>query len=149
MASVAQNPPLPTKPQEKKDSNELKPVIEFQELAPSPNATYFHLAVYPYKPTRIARKPSVKRQKPDEKSLILKRDQMKQGCVVVRDWPRKRMSQVWTRDSMVNPNETTISFQEFIDGELDSQLISVFGKNRYNQVLEVVKQEREKQKQTE
>ena len=74
------------------------------------------------------------------------RDKMKAGCVVLRDWPKKRMSQVWRRGGLVNPGERIISFQDFCDGELNSQLIAVFGQEKYNEILEIVKEELQKQK---
>jgi hypothetical protein len=66
---------------------------------------------------------------------------MKAGCIVLRDWPRKRMSQVWRRGGLVNPSEKIISFQDFCDGELNSQLITIFGQEKYNEILQLAKQE--------
>jgi hypothetical protein len=61
----------------------FRPLLEFQELAPSPSQTYYHIAIYPYQPSSSERRDRRKEQP-------LNRDSIKQGCVVLRDWPRKR-----------------------------------------------------------
>jgi hypothetical protein len=125
-------PPLPQ--QSKQDFVEAtKAILEFQEIAPSPSQTLYHISVCPSTVTRT----KSKRQNNEEKVSI--RDRMKTGCVILRDWPRKRMSQAWRRGGLVNPSEKVITFQDFYDGELKSNLVSIFGQDKYNEILEVVK----------
>ncbi|KAJ3258294.1 hypothetical protein HK103_003775 [Boothiomyces macroporosus] len=122
----------------------LRPVIDFQELAPSPNQTFYQLVVYPFQAVAKSRRNSKKKDEEDQPRAELNRDKALKGCVILRDWPRKRMSQQWRRDGMVNPGERVISFDDFVDGEMDAQLITVFGQERYDQALQAVKKEIEK-----
>lgn len=126
------------------DNEPLRPVLDFQEEAPSPSQTMYQICVYPWKPAvrnrAKSRTPSITGKS------VLNRDKMKYGCVVLRDWPRKRYSQAWTRGGAVNPSERVIAFDEFLDGEMDSQLISIFGQNRYNQIKDAVNKELENRK---
>jgi hypothetical protein len=54
------------------------------------------------------------------------------------------MSQVWRRGGLVNPSEKIISYKDFCEGELNSQIISIFGQERYDALLVAVKRELEK-----
>ncbi|KAJ3275395.1 hypothetical protein HDV01_000687 [Terramyces sp. JEL0728] len=122
----------------------LKPVVDFQEMAPSPNQTFYQLVVYPFQAVARSRRNSKKKDEEDQPRVELNRDRALKGCVILRDWPRKRMSQHWRRDGMVNPSERVISFDDFVDGEMDAALITVFGQDRYDQTKEAVKKEIEK-----
>jgi hypothetical protein len=51
------------------------------------------------------------------------------------------MSQNWSREGIANPNERVISFDDFVNGESDSLLIAVFGKIKYNQCMDAVKEQ--------
>jgi hypothetical protein len=58
------------------------------------------------------------------------------GRVTLRDWPRKRHSQKWTRESAMNPSEKSISFQELIQGEWKSDLVHIFGDQNYQKLIQ-------------
>jgi hypothetical protein len=141
-----QAPPLPNKSLEignQKESS-LKTIIDFQELAPSPSQTFYQLVVYPFQPPSKVRSKS---RRPDEEEgkIALNFDKIRLGCVVLRDWPRKRMSQNWRRGGLVNPGEKIISFSDFCDGEYNTVLISIFGCQKYDQALAAAKEELKKQ----
>jgi hypothetical protein len=141
--SQTQNPDLPSKqkqqvPLEKPDSL-TDPIFDISDIAPSPSKTYYQLCVYPYQPqSKDAKKNRPPRGEPEQKKLFLNRDRIKEGCVVVRDWPMKRLSQHWKRDGLVNPSEQIITFDEFIGGEMDTHLISIFGREKYLKCVKVV-----------
>ena len=66
------------------------------------------------------------------------------GQVILRDWPRKRLSQNWTRGGAVNPSQRIVSFDEFADGELRDELKYIFGEKTYTEALQTVKNELKK-----
>ncbi|KAI8814368.1 hypothetical protein BJ742DRAFT_787276 [Cladochytrium replicatum] len=58
--------------------------------------------------------------------------------VLLRDWPRQRLSQKWTRSGTMNPGTTELSFEEFLRGELKDRLLWIFGEPLYNKCIELV-----------
>jgi hypothetical protein len=56
------------------------------------------------------------------------------------------MSQSWTRDGVSNPSEKVIAYKEFLEGELDSTIIHVFGREKYDQFFSLAQQELKKKK---
>ncbi|KAI9326117.1 hypothetical protein BDR26DRAFT_150219 [Obelidium mucronatum] len=52
--------------------------------------------------------------------------------VLLRDWPRQRYSQKWTRDGGLNPGEKVYNTRYFIDGEDKDQLVYIFGMDLYD-----------------
>jgi len=79
------------------DSNEC--LYEIQGLEPSPGTTYHQIVVYsplsnPKSRAQVARK---------------------EGAVVLREWPRMRYSQKYSRDAGPNPAEVSYSYEEFLD----------------------------------
>ncbi|KAI8892219.1 hypothetical protein BC833DRAFT_612369 [Globomyces pollinis-pini] len=132
------------------ETSVVRPILEYQELAPSPSQTFYQIAVYPWQPSR----PRTRSQKSNQDSNVqLNRDIQKSGCVMLRDWPRKRHSQQWRRDGMINPGlscrfvmlgEMIIKFEDFVDGEQKLHLITVFGQDRYQCLIDAVRGELEK-----
>ncbi|KAJ3298481.1 hypothetical protein BCR33DRAFT_781981 [Rhizoclosmatium globosum] len=59
--------------------------------------------------------------------------------VLLRDWPRQRFSQKWTRDGGLNPGEKVFKTQYFIDGEDRDQLVYIFGRKLYDEAIEAAK----------
>ncbi|KAJ1531139.1 hypothetical protein HK096_008048, partial [Nowakowskiella sp. JEL0078] len=80
-------------------SRAKKTLFSTQQVAPAPGTTYYQLVV-------------------QEKDSIL-----------LRDWPKQRMSQKWTRDGALNPGQVEITYSEFLDGELKEQLLWIFGED--------------------
>ncbi|KAI8924919.1 hypothetical protein BC831DRAFT_463144 [Entophlyctis helioformis] len=127
-----------------------RPILEIQQMAPAPGQTFFQLSVMPVDPRlddkesagHVAKKRgrtasnSKRTATTDAANTSLR---MRQGCVILRDWPRKRMSQTWSRSGMLNPSQKIISFQEFLDGELRDEITYIFGEEQYKNVLKSVK----------
>lgn len=65
--------------------------------------------------------------------------------VVLRDWPRQRFSQRWSRNGLLNPGQQITTLKEFVDGEWKEELISVFGKEIYEKALSITRDEIQKQ----
>ncbi|KAJ3396978.1 hypothetical protein HDU92_001269 [Lobulomyces angularis] len=86
-----------------------KYLFETQQIAPAPGTTYFQLVVK------------------DENEVLL------------RDWPRQRFSQKWTRNGQLNPGEVKVKIGDFVDGEMKEKLIWIFGVEIYNDALRVAK----------
>eukprot|EP00833_Pecoramyces_ruminatium_P015685 jgi/Orpsp1_1/1189717/evm.model.d7180000073938.1 len=81
----------------KENSNEC--LFEIQGLEPSPGTTYHQIVVYgpldnPKSKQQMARK---------------------NGAVVLREWPRMRYSQKYSRDAGPNPSEVSHSYEEFLE----------------------------------
>ena len=126
------------------------PIYEAQAMAPAPSQTYYHLALYPIcnnvpHPISSCNSSSVPKKKgtcstdPDYEKHI---NEMKlSGCMVLQDWPRKRLSQNWTRGGLINPSQKIYSFKEIMDGELEEQIIFIFGKEVYRKILKLIKNE--------
>jgi hypothetical protein len=55
------------------------PIMDFTDEAPAPSQTYYNLCVYPFQ--KIVKK---QRLQNEDKKLVLNRDKMKAGCVVLR-----------------------------------------------------------------
>ncbi|KAJ3327664.1 hypothetical protein HDU76_011367 [Blyttiomyces sp. JEL0837] len=55
--------------------------------------------------------------------------------VILRDWPRQRLSQKWTRDGNLNPGQLVISLKDFVDGELKEKIVWIFGEEVYENAL--------------
>ncbi|KAJ3031495.1 UNVERIFIED_CONTAM: hypothetical protein HDU68_003436 [Siphonaria sp. JEL0065] len=59
--------------------------------------------------------------------------------VLLRDWPRQRYSQKWTRDGGLNPGEKVYNTRFFIDGEDKDQLVYIFGMDVYDRAVKEAK----------
>ncbi|KAL2919716.1 hypothetical protein HK105_200630 [Polyrhizophydium stewartii] len=141
------------------------PLFELQQMAPAPSQTFYHFVVLPADPRfatsagagsggdvdaalspNRAREGSVTKKRVRTPSNSKRLDpsanfaRMREGCVVLRDWPRKRMSQSWSRSGMLNPGQKIVSFQDFLDGELKDELTYLFGEMKYRQAVKAVKQ---------
>ncbi|KAJ3328760.1 hypothetical protein HDU91_004034 [Kappamyces sp. JEL0680] len=137
--SSKETPSLPKDGPEREISlDSFRAVVDFQELAPAPSQTYYQVAVYPFNPVS-RRERRISRNAQDQDAVALNRESIRGGCVVVRDWPRKR-------DGAVNPGERVVSFKDFLEGEMDSTLIHIFGRDRYDQLFQAVKKEMDKKK---
>jgi hypothetical protein len=91
------------------------PAWEVQSLAPAPSQTLFHLGVY------------LRNKEPANAS--------EEKCIIVlRDWPRKRGSQHWTRTSQMNPGEKVITLSAFVNAEFKQELETIFGADTYKQL---------------
>ncbi|KAI8617092.1 hypothetical protein BC830DRAFT_1115279 [Chytriomyces sp. MP71] len=55
--------------------------------------------------------------------------------VLLRDWPRQRYSQKWTRNGGLNPGQKIISLESFIAGEKDEELVHIFGQDVYDKAV--------------
>ena len=88
---------------------------EIQAMARSPSQTFYHLGVY------------LKADKSAPKAIL-----------ILRDWPRKRYSQHWSRDSAMNPGEKVITFEEFQRGDYKQELTSIFGATDYQKLEDFV-----------
>jgi hypothetical protein len=58
--------------------------------------------------------------------------------VILRTWPKKRMSQTWTRDGTTNPSNLSFSYDDFLKGELQDQIKHIFGDNTLEKILGIV-----------
>ncbi|KAJ3062715.1 hypothetical protein HDU98_001425 [Podochytrium sp. JEL0797] len=63
--------------------------------------------------------------------------------VLLRDWPRQRYSQKWTRDGGLNPGEKVYTISNFLRGEDEDQIIYVFGQEVYDKAIDSAKQAEE------
>ncbi|KAJ3391004.1 hypothetical protein HDU84_006676 [Entophlyctis sp. JEL0112] len=59
--------------------------------------------------------------------------------VLLRDWPRQRYSQKWTRDGALNPGQKVIKTEDFIDDELKTELVYIFGQETYDMAIAAAK----------
>ncbi|KAI8853992.1 hypothetical protein BC829DRAFT_413301 [Chytridium lagenaria] len=85
--------------------SEKKNYYETQTMMPAPGQTYFQLVI------------------------------QEGGTILLRDWPRQRLSQKWTRDGTLNPGSTQITLSEFLDGELKEKLVWIFGEKVYEEAI--------------
>nr|KAJ3423034.1 hypothetical protein HK105_004020 [Polyrhizophydium stewartii] len=133
-------------------------ITSCNQMAPAPSQTFYHFVVLPADPRfatsagagsggdvdaalspNRAREGSVTKKRVRTPSNSKRLDpsanfaRMREGCVVLRDWPRKRMSQSWSRSGMLNPGQKIVSFQDFLDGELKDELTYLFGEMKYRQ----------------
>ncbi|TPX32327.1 hypothetical protein SmJEL517_g04502 [Synchytrium microbalum] len=81
-------------------------IFESQMMSPSPGTTYFQVAVMA-----------------DE------------GKVILRDWPRQRFSQKWTRDGALNPGQISETCENFVAGSLKDEITRIFGVETYDKVF--------------
>jgi len=81
----------------KENSSEC--LFEIQGLEPSPGTTYHQIVVY-----APLDNPRSKAQKA-----------RKNGAVVLREWPRMRYSQKYSRDAGPNPAEVSFPYEEFLE----------------------------------
>ncbi|ORX80008.1 hypothetical protein BCR32DRAFT_269124 [Anaeromyces robustus] len=81
----------------KEDSIEC--LFEIQGLEPSPGTTYHQIVVY------------APLENPKSRAQI----ERKNGAVVLREWPRLRYSQKYSRDAGPNPAEIKHSYEEFLE----------------------------------
>ncbi|TPX50308.1 hypothetical protein SeMB42_g02285 [Synchytrium endobioticum] len=86
-------------------------IFESQMMSPAPGTTYFQVAVMA-----------------DE------------GKVILRDWPRQRFSQKWTRDGALNPSQVTETCDNFVQGSLKEEITRIFGASTYDHVLKACEQ---------
>jgi hypothetical protein len=101
-SQIISNPKLPkeiaTFPESSPEKSEerVKPILDFQEMAPAPSQTYYQIAVYPYKSREKRReKKSITRPSSSPLSKVLPElthEKLERGCVIIREWPRKRYS---------------------------------------------------------
>ncbi|KAJ3189246.1 hypothetical protein HDU85_002871 [Gaertneriomyces sp. JEL0708] len=92
-------------------SPDVRTLFESQSLGPAPSQTYHQLRV------------------------------QSDNICILRSWPRKRLSQKWTRDGGLNPTETRCSYEEFLEGEFDQTILAVFGQETLDKVTEIVKKQ--------
>ncbi|KAJ3110025.1 hypothetical protein HDU96_006967 [Phlyctochytrium bullatum] len=79
--------------------------FETQQIMPAPGQTYFQLVIE------------------------------EGGNVILRDWPRQRLSQKWTRNGYLNPGSTSMTVSEFLDGEMKEKLVWIFGEKVYEEAV--------------
>ncbi|KAJ3154130.1 hypothetical protein HK101_001685 [Irineochytrium annulatum] len=101
----------PTASTESLSMGPAKVFYETQQISPAPGQTHFQLAIE------------------------LPRSNPTAPRVVLRDWPRQRMSQRWTRGGSLNPGQTTMTMAEFLDGEMEEKLVWIFGKSEYDKAV--------------
>lgn len=58
--------------------------------------------------------------------------------VILRTWPKRRMSQTWTRDGNLNPTDEKAPHDEFLKGELPDQIKQLFGAETLEKILVIV-----------
>jgi hypothetical protein len=58
--------------------------------------------------------------------------------VALRTWPKRRMSQSWSREGSLNPSTTKVSYDEFLKGELQDQIKHIFGDNTLEKILGII-----------
>lgn len=58
--------------------------------------------------------------------------------VILRTWPKRRMSQTWTRDGSLNPTDAKVSYDDFLKGELQDQLKHIFGVKTLDKIQGIV-----------
>jgi len=81
----------------KEDSTEC--LFEIQGLEPAPGTTYHQIVVY------------APLENPKSKNQMAR----KNGAVVLREWPRLRYSQKYSRDAGPNPAEISFTYDEFLE----------------------------------
>ncbi|KAJ3090817.1 hypothetical protein HK102_002560 [Quaeritorhiza haematococci] len=118
-SSISSNPaPAPPRSKPAKQPDEIHEhldrthhdtIFETQTIAPAPGTTYYQLAV------------------------------LTGDRIVLRDWPRQRMSQKWTRDGALNPGQTAFTYEDFLAGEMKEKLVWIFGEHTYQIALEKAK----------
>lgn len=59
--------------------------------------------------------------------------------VILRTWPKRRMSQTWTRDGNLNPTNEKASYDQFVKGELHDQIEQLFGAEALEKILGIIK----------
>lgn len=96
-----------------------KPLLSFEALAPSPSQVYYQVLLIPFMP--------------------VKPNQQQPGRLILRDWPRKRQSQNWSRNGALNPGERVVTFEEFINGDIDSIVQTVFGNDKFEELRRLTK----------
>lgn len=97
-------------------------VFEMQGQAPSPDNTYFHIAVF----DKFEDDPST-------------------SGLVLTAFPRKRMSETWHHDSNLNPSEREMSLEDFMKGDFKRELVTIFGEDKYEKLHSFVKELTEKE----
>ncbi|KAJ3114746.1 hypothetical protein HK100_001565 [Physocladia obscura] len=60
--------------------------------------------------------------------------------VLLRDWPRQRFSQKWTRDGSLNPGQKIIKIEDFLNKDSKAELVYIFGNEVYEKAVEVARQ---------
>ena len=60
---------------------------------------------------------------------------------------KNRFSQGWTREGALNPSEIVLELEDFVGGEMASHITSIFGANRYNQLVTAAQLEVQKKRQ--
>jgi hypothetical protein len=58
--------------------------------------------------------------------------------VALRTWPKRRMSQSWSREGSLNPTNTKVSYDEFLKGELQDQIKHIFGEKTFDKIQGIV-----------
>ncbi|ORX41314.1 hypothetical protein BCR36DRAFT_588097 [Piromyces finnis] len=79
--------------------NSVECLFEIQGLEPAPGTTYHQIVVY------------APLDNPKSKAQIAR----KNGAVVLREWPRMRYSQKYSRDAGPNPSEVIHPYEEFLE----------------------------------
>ncbi|KAH6568965.1 hypothetical protein BASA62_005159 [Batrachochytrium salamandrivorans] len=134
-----------------------KAILDIQKFAPAPSQTLYQLVVLPKSTLPLSANvestayhkwgssPSVGMssltalEHSKNKDIALAATSAPcYGRVVLRDWPRRRMSQSWSRNGMLNPSEKVLSYKEFLDGDLKDELIHIFGQEQYQNIVQTV-----------
>lgn len=58
--------------------------------------------------------------------------------VILRTWPKRRLSQTWTRDGNLNPTNDKLSHDEFLKGELQDQVKHLFGAETLDKIIGII-----------
>ncbi|KAJ3034244.1 hypothetical protein HDV00_005237, partial [Rhizophlyctis rosea] len=124
-------------------------IFETQQIAPAPGQTWFQLAVLEGRGAsgggsggeegngeegEGGKEGGEERERPKSS-----KPDPRNGVVVLRDWPKKRFSQKWTRNGP-NPGERRMTYEEFLQGELEERLVYIFGRDTYDAAVRAVQQ---------
>lgn len=144
------NPNLPSK-QPLKDASFSEepfatPILDWQTMAPAPSQSFYQVALYAYRKSedrRSRRLSKIKAKISDKNQNELIHEKMERGCLVLREWPRKRFSQVWSRDSQMNPSEIVLELHDVVQGEMRAHLTTIFGELKYERLREAARKQLE------
>ena len=77
-------------------ADRVNPILDFQDMAPAPSQSFYQIALYPYKKSEARRERRASRASQTSKSPLnkelpeLNHEKLERGCIIVREWPRKR-----------------------------------------------------------
>ncbi|KAJ3049319.1 hypothetical protein HK097_009685 [Rhizophlyctis rosea] len=115
-------------------------IFETQQIAPAPGQTWFQLAVLEGRGRSAGDGGGEGELEGEEGHEIRPRSgkpDPTDGIVVLRDWPKKRFSQKWTRNGP-NPGERRMKYEDFLQGELEERLVYIFGRDVYDTAIRAV-----------